>query len=156
MTNYGEICTAWFDMPMTLTQEQSQRIYEVGKALQPDCLINSSLGHGKYDYVSLGDNEIPETMEVMDKDNVDYNDVNGVKPSPYGLYETAATMNKTWGFSYHDHNWKSPEKIYELKKHLNSMGVNYLLNIGLDGLGRIPMASVKALKAVAEMEKEKK
>lgn len=156
MTNYGEICTAWFDMPMTLTQEQSQRIYEVVKELQPDCLINSRLGNGKYDYVSLGDNEIPETMEVMDKDNVDYNDVNGVKPSPYGLYETAATMNKTWGFSYHDHNWKSPEKIYELKKHLNSMGVNYLLNIGLDGLGRIPMASVKALKAVAEMEKEKK
>ena len=36
------------------------------------------------------------------------------------------------------------------------MGVNYLLNIGLDGLGRIPMASVKVLKAVAEMEKEKK
>lgn len=156
MTNYGEICTAWFDMPMTLTQEQSQRIYEVVKELQPDCLINSRLGNGKYDYVSLGDNEIPETMEVMDKDNVDYNDVNGVKPSPYGLYETAATMNKTWGFSYHDHNWKSPEKIYELKKHLNSMGVNYLLNIGLDGLGRIPMASVKVLKAVAEMEKEKK
>ncbi|MEG2018662.1 MAG: alpha-L-fucosidase, partial [Clostridium sp.] len=104
MTNYGEICTAWFDMPMTLTQEQSQRIYEVVKELQPDCLINSRLGNGKYDYVSLGDNEIPETMEVMDKDNVDYNDVNGVKPSPYGLYETAATMNRTWGFSYHDHN----------------------------------------------------
>lgn len=156
MTNYGEICTAWFDMPMTLTQEQSQRIYEVVKELQPDCLINSRLGNGKYDYVSLGDNEIPETMEVMDKDNVDYNDVNGVKPSPYGLYETAATMNRTWGFSYHDHNWKSPEKIYELKKHLNSMGVNYLLNIGLDGLGRIPMASVKGLKAMVEMENENK
>lgn len=155
MTNYGEICTAWFDMPMTLTQEQSQRIYDVVKELQPDCLINSRLGNGKYDYVSLGDNEIPKTMEVVDKGQVDYNDVNGIKPSPYGLYETAATMNNTWGFSYHDHNWKSPEKIYELKKHLNSMGINYLLNIGLDGLGRIPMASVKVLKAVGEMEKEK-
>ena len=32
MTNYGEICVAWFDMPMPLTQEQSQRIYDTVKA----------------------------------------------------------------------------------------------------------------------------
>lgn len=152
MTNYGEICTAWFDMPMTLTEEQSQRIYEVVKELQPNCLINSRLGNGKYDYVALGDNEIPKKLEIMDNASLDYNDVNGVKPSPNGLYETAATMNKTWGFSYHDHNWKSPKEIYEIKKHLNDLGINYLLNIGLDGLGRIPMASLKTLKEVARME----
>lgn len=152
MTNYGEICAAWFDMPMTLTDEQSQKIYEVVKELQPDCLINSRLGNGKYDYVSLGDNEIPETMEIVDKTQVDYNDVNGIKPSPYGLYETAATMNRTWGFSYHDHNFKSSEEVYKIKTHLNSLGINYLLNIGLDGLGRIPMESIKILKAVAEIE----
>ena len=114
MTNYGEIFTAWFDMPMTLTKEQSQRIYDVVKELQPNCLINSRLGNGKYDYVSLGDNEIPKNLEVMEESKLDYNDVNGIKPSPNGLYETAATMNNTWGFSYHDHNFKSPEKIYEL------------------------------------------
>lgn len=155
MTNYGEICSAWFDMPMTLTDEQSQKIYDTVKRLQPDCLINSRLGNGKYDYVSLGDNEIPEKMEVMDQSDIDYNSINGIKPSPNGLYETAATMNRTWGFSYYDHNWKTPEKIYELKKHLNSMGINYLLNIGLDGLGRIPMPSFRALKAVAEMDEKK-
>lgn len=153
MTNYGEICTAWFDMPMTLTEEQSQKIYEVIKELQPNCLINSRLGNGKYDYVALGDNEIPETLEVKEENALDYNDVNGIKPSPNGLYETAATMNNTWGFSYHDNNWKSPKEIYELKKHLNSLGINYLLNIGLDGLGRIPMASLKILREVALMEK---
>lgn len=156
MTSYGEICTAWFDMPMTLTKEQSQRIYDVVKELQPNCLINSRLGNGKYDYVSLGDNEIPEKLEVMENAKLDYNDVNGIKPSPNGLYETAATMNNTWGFSYHDHNFKSPEKIYELKKHLNSMGINYLLNIGLDGLGRIPMESIKTLNAMVKMEEEDK
>ena len=156
MTNYGEIFTAWFDMPMTLTKEQSQRIYDVVKELQPNCLINSRLGNGKYDYVSLGDNEIPKNLEVMEESKLDYNDVNGIKPSPNGLYETAATMNNTWGFSYHDHNFKSPEKIYELKKHLNSLGINYLLNIGLDGLGRIPMESIKILNAMVKIEKEEK
>ena len=33
------------------------------------CLINSRLGNGAYDYVSLGDNEIPEHMpEQMEPD----------------------------------------------------------------------------------------
>ena len=154
MSNYGEICTAWFDMPMTLTQEQSQKIYDTVKELQPTCLINSRLGNGMYDYVSLGDNEIPETLDIPD--DVDYNSVDGLKPSPNGLYETAATMNKTWGFSYRDQNWKPAEQIYSFKKHLNSLGINYLLNIGLDGLGRIPLPSYKILKEVVEMEKNDK
>jgi len=92
MTNYGEIATAWFDVPMTLTKEQSQLIYDKVKELQPNCLINSRLGNGMYDYVTFGDNEVPEVLEVAE-DEVDYNEVEGSKPSPYGLYETAATMN---------------------------------------------------------------
>lgn len=154
MSNYGEICTAWFDMPMTLTQEQSQKIYDTVKELQPNCLMNSRLGNGMYDYVSLGDNEIPETLDIPEE--VDYNSVDGLKPSPNGLYETAATMNKSWGFSYRDQNWKPAEQIYSFKKHLNSLGINYLLNIGLDGLGRIPLPSYKILREVVEMEKNDK
>ncbi len=153
MSNYGEICTAWFDMPMTLTQQQSQKIYDTVKQLQPNCLINSRLGNGQYDYVSMGDNEIPDTLEVPE--NIDYNSVDGLKPSPNGLYETAATMNKSWGFSYRDQNWKPAEEIHRIKTHLNSLGINYLLNIGLDGLGRIPLPSYKILKEVAEMDKAK-
>ena len=65
-------------------------------------------------------------------------------------------MNHSWGFSYHDHDFKTAEQIFEIKEHLNSLGINYLLNIGPDGLGRVPMASVKALKGVAELTKEKK
>lgn len=141
---------------MTLTDEQSQEIYDTVKRLQPDCLINSRLGNGKYDYVSLGDNEIPDKIEDTDGENLDYNSVDGFKPSPNGLYETAATMNHSWGFSYHDHDFKTAEQIFEIKEHLNSLGINYLLNIGPDGLGRVPMASVKALKGVAELTKEKK
>ena len=149
MTNYGEICTAWFDMPMTLTDEQSQKIYDTVKRLQPDCLINSRLGNGKYDYVSLGDNEIPEKMEVQDQAEVDYNSVDGIKPSPNGLYETAATMNNSWGYNCNAHNWKSADKVYELKTHLNSLGINYLLNIGPDALGRIPAECEQILREVA-------
>ncbi|MBU3841068.1 MAG: alpha-L-fucosidase [Candidatus Ruminococcus intestinipullorum] len=154
MTQYGEICTAWFDMPMTLSVEQSQEIYDTVKRLQPNCLINSRLGNGTYDYVSLGDNEIPEKIEENTQENLDYNSVDGFKPSPYGLYETAATMNHSWGFSYHDQDFKTGHEIFEIKEHLNSLGINYLLNIGPDPLGRIPMASIQALKEVAKLQKK--
>lgn len=73
---------------MTLNEEQSQEIYDTVKELQPECVINSRLGNGKYDYVSLGDNEIPSEKET-DQQDVDYNAIDGSKPSPHGLYETA-------------------------------------------------------------------
>ncbi len=146
MTNYGEIALAWFDVPMTIKPWQSEMIYNTVRELQPDCLINSRLGNGKYDYVSLGDNEIPEKFEIRDESLIDYNDIGGFKPSPYGLYETAATLNDTWGFSYYDTNWKSSQTVAEYRKHLNSLGINYLINIGPDPLGRIPVQALEILR----------
>ncbi|MEE1503018.1 MAG: alpha-L-fucosidase [Acutalibacteraceae bacterium] len=158
MSNYGDIFLAWFDVPMTLTDKQSKIIYDTVKSLQPDCLINSRLGNGIYDYVSLGDNEIPETKEEWEKlskidpQNINYQSIDGFKPSPYGLYESACTLNNSWGFSYRDHNWKSPEELYKNKKHLNELGINYLVNVGPDHLGRIPGPSIEILRKAAEME----
>lgn len=148
LTGYGELCLVWFDVPMTLSEAQSRRIYEAVKRYQPDCLINSRLGNGAYDYVSLGDNEIPDEIP-SETANVDFNEVNGFKPSPYGLYETAATLNDTWGYSAHDHHWKTPEQIVGIRRKLQSMGVNYLLNVGPDGLGRIPARSEQILRDAA-------
>lgn len=151
LRNYGELCLVWFDVPMTLKEEQSRQIFELVKKYQPNCLINSRLGNGTYDYVSLGDNEIPESVpENMAFHPSMMNNVNGFKPSPYGLYETAATMNDSWGYSAWDQNWKSPEQIVQIKKKLNGMGINYLLNVGPDGLGRIPAASMEILRQVAK------
>lgn len=152
LRNYGELCLIWFDMPMTLKEHQSRALFDAIKKYQPDCLINSRLGNGAYDYVSLGDNEIPDSMpENTEFDPALMNGIRGFKPSPYGLYETAATINRTWGFSAHDQNWKSPEIIAANRKKLNGMGINYLLNIGPDGLGRIPLASQKVLREAAKL-----
>lgn len=152
LRNYGELCLIWFDMPMTLKEHQSRALFDAIKKYQPDCLINSRLGNGAYDYVSLGDNEIPDSMpENTEFDPALMNGIRGFKPSPYGLYETAATINRTWGFSAHDQNWKSPEIIAANRKKLNGMGINYLLNVGPDGLGRIPLASQKILREAAKL-----
>ena len=69
-----------------------------------------------YDLVKkyAGDNEIPED----DKGDM--------------LFETPATLNDTWGYKSFDNNWKDAAKVREIKNHLNTRGINYLLNVGPD------------------------
>jgi alpha-L-fucosidase len=148
LTQYGELCLIWFDVPMTISDAQSRQIYEAIKQYQPNCLINSRLGNGAYDYVSLGDNEIPSEIPT-ELGEVDANAVDGFKPSPFGLYESAATLNHTWGFSAYDQDWKSADTIFEYRSRLKRLGINYLLNVGPDHLGRIPAPSVDILREVA-------
>ena len=59
-------------------------------------------------------------------------------------------MNDSWGFCARDQHWKDAAVIAANKKKLNGMGINYLLNVGPDGLGRIPLASQKILREVAK------
>ena len=47
---------------------------------------------------------------------------------------------------------KTPEQIPANKQKLNGKGVNYLLNVGPDALGRIPSYSVDILRRVRELE----
>ena len=150
LTGYGDLCLIWFDVPMTLTEGQSRRLFEAVKRRQPNCLINSRLGNGAYDYVSLGDNEIPDAIPEDGVDG-DPNAIDGFKRSPYGLYESAATLNDTWGFSAYDQNWKTPEQIAGIRKKLRGLGINYLLNVGPDALGRIPVPCVEILTRAEEM-----
>lgn len=135
LTNYGDLCLIWFDVPRTINPEQSRFLYDLVKKYQPNCLVNSRIGNGLGDYTSLGDNEIPD-----DEKN--------------GLWECPATMNNTWGYKAFDQNWKSAEKIFEIKKHLKARNINYLLNVGPDGLGRIPAPSIDILRQVKKLEEK--
>jgi len=122
LTGYGDLILVWFDVPMTITEKQSRVLYDLVKKHQPDCLINSRIGNGMGDYTSTGDNEIPS----------DYKET---------LYESACTLNDTWGYLPYDDNWKDASRIREIREHLNARGINYLLNIGPDALGRVPEPS---------------
>jgi len=144
LKNYGELCLMWFDVPHDITPAQSLELNQLVKRYQPDCLINSRIGNGAYDYVSLGDNEYPEALPDREI-AFDPNACDGMKYSPYGLYETAGTMNSSWGFKYFDQDWITPQIINDRRRHLNDIGINYLLNMGPDGLGRIPSFCREAL-----------
>lgn len=63
-------------------------------------------------------------------------------------WETCMTMNTTWGYSEHDHAWKSHETLIRNLVDIASKGGNYLLNIGPEGDGSVPEESVRALRAI--------
>lgn len=129
LTNYGPIGLIWFDVPVTITKEQSQSLRDFVHDLQPACLVSGRVGHGVGDYGSLGDNEHPIGKLA-------------------GSWETPATLNDTWGFKTHDHNWKSVDQLIDLLVNCASKGVNYLLNVGPNAQGIIPKPSVDLLQEV--------
>jgi alpha-L-fucosidase len=63
-------------------------------------------------------------------------------------------MNHTWGYKSFDNDWKSVDEILEIKERVNSHGVNLLLNVGPDYLGRIPAPSVEILKETGRRTRE--
>lgn len=132
LTRYGELCLIWFDTPMTLSESQSRELYDMVKTYRPDCLVNSRIGNGLGDYRSWGDNQIPDE-NMLD-----------------GLYESPATLNKTWGYKAFDTDWKSADEVRRIRRHLNERGINYLLNVGPDHLGRIPAPAYDILRAAKD------
>ena len=136
LTKYGDIALIWFDTPHVITKEQSEELYALVKSLQPDCLVNTRIGNGLGDYRSMHDNQT-ETEDIGD-----------------ALGESPITLNRTWGYKSFDQDWKSAEQVIEIKERLNSRGVNCLMNIGPDHLGRLPAPALKILAEVGKASKK--
>ena len=132
LTEYGDIATLWCDTPYGKNEEESRTVYEFIKSVNPDVLVNTRVGNGYGDYTVMADNEIPE--EYM---------------NPDVLAEAPITLNKTWGYKAADQEWKDADRVLEIKKHLNDRGVNLLINIGPDHLGRFPSGAVQVLRDLA-------
>jgi alpha-L-fucosidase len=131
LTKYGPVCLVWFDTPrMMNVGDRGQRFIDIVHNAQPATLIDGRLGK-EGDYVSMGDNRIPDTV---------------VK----GDWEVPATLNKTWGFKKDDTDWKSPEDLTFKLVDIASKGGNYLLNVGPTSEGVIPQASQDNLREVGK------
>lgn len=135
LTKYGDLLLIWCDDPCEITPTQSQEVYDWIKSFQPDCLVPSRVGNGLGDIHSFEDNKLPEE---------NWED----------LGEACVTMNHTWGYKSFDNGWKSVDEILEIKERCNSRGVNLLLNVGPDALGRIPAPSVDILKEIGKRIKK--
>lgn len=131
MTKFPGMKCLWYDVPWRMDAEQSFQFYKIVYDIQPQIIINHRIGHGFGDYTIPGDNKIPANPDEL------------IKP-----WETVGTFNNSWGFSGYDQDWKSPREVLYWLIEIVSKGGNYMLNIGPDGLGGVPMESVSCLEAV--------
>lgn len=111
LTNYGPLKLIWFDFPHDITKEQSSRLRDLVKSIQPECQINSRIAHGLCDYYSLADNALP------------------VGPSGLAA-ECLITLNNTWGYRRDDHNWKSIEDVVGILCRVLNSDATLLVNVG--------------------------
>ena len=129
LTRYGPIGLIWFDTPLIISRELSQELVDLVHEIQPACLVNGRIGNDIGDYAETRDNLVPE--DLVDAD-----------------WENPATINDTWGFKSHDHNWKSTETLIQKLVDVVSKNGNYLLNVGPTAEGVIPAPSVERLEAM--------
>ena len=132
LTNYGDIAVIWFDTPGGMPAEYSAQLVELVTTLQPGCLINSRIGGGYGDYVSLGDMHVPPLRPDV------------------GVWETVDTTNDSWSYAWYDQNWKSPKTICERLIQVVARGGSYMLNVGPNGDGMIPEKAVHNLELSGE------
>lgn len=135
LTNYGDVYIIWCDFPHDITVEQSKELYDYIKSIQPECMVNSRVGHCFGDYSSLGDNMIPTTPANM--------------PA-----ESLVTLNDTWGYMWYDDNWKSPEYTTELLARCVASETSLLMNVGPEPSGKIPPATEDILTFMGEWMKK--
>jgi alpha-L-fucosidase len=69
-------------------------------------------------------------------------------------WEGCYTMNKSWGYKKNDHNWKSPETVYNKLKDINEKGGALLLNVGPDGKGVVQEEAWGILRKTAVLLKK--
>jgi alpha-L-fucosidase len=133
LTQYGPIAVLWFDTPEEISAAESHELLALIHKLQPDCIVNSRIGHGLGDY-DVQEQKIPGAGDV--------------KP-----WETCMTLNGHWGYFLGDEKWKSSETIIRNLVDIVSKGGNYLLNVGPTGQGIIPQGAVSDLQAVGDWMK---
>ncbi len=128
LENYKEFpVVVWFDTPTKMmTPERSAEIVTLLNQ-HPNLIWNNRLG-GTY----KGDTDTPEQY---------------IPPQgfPGRDWEACMTMNDTWGFKSDDLNFKSTDTLLRNLIDIASKGGNYLLNIGPDSRGLVPVPEQERL-----------
>ena len=153
MTHYGAIDILWWDYSAQDFQGQEAwkafDLLSLVRGSQPKIIMNNRLfripaaGWG-----SMGtDGYLPQLEAkygdfITPEQHIPATGMAGVD------WETCMTLNTTWGFSEHDHAWKSNETLIRNLVDIASKGGNYLLNIGPKGDGSVPEESVRSLQAI--------
>lgn len=153
MSNYGTVDVLWWDYSATDFQgDQAWRATDLMKMVrtkQPGIIMNNRLFRTpEAGWVSMATAGYASRLDPKYGDFVTPEQHIPATGMPGVDWETCMTLNTTWGYSDHDHDWKSDVTLIRNLIDIASKGGNYLLNIGPKGDGSIPEETLKSMRAI--------
>ncbi|HVW77275.1 MAG TPA: alpha-L-fucosidase [Alloacidobacterium sp.] len=155
LTQYGPCALIWFDGLHHQEKYQGQRFLDLIHKLQPPTLVNDRIGVPG-DYVTP-EQFIPKAIPAKNAhfsatdQSVQKQLSPGIpKPEDFQLWETCMTINDTWAYNAHDHNYKSAQTLIRGLVEVASRGGNFLLNVGPQPDGVIQSEFQDRLRAIGD------
>lgn len=153
VSNYGRVDILWWDYSQTDFQgDEAWRAFELMRkvrAKQPAIIMNNRLFRiPEAGWTGQGQAAFAPRLEPQYGDFITPEQHIPATGMPGVDWETCMTLNTTWGYSAHDHAWKSDETLIRNLIDIASKGGNYLLNIGPRGDGTVPPESVRSFHAI--------
>lgn len=153
ISNYGPVDVLWWDYSSQDFQgEEAWRAFELMdrvKAKQPRVIMNNRLFRSpEAGWASMATEGYLPRLDPKYGDFITPEQHIPATGMPGVDWETCMTLNTTWGYSEHDHAWKSDRTLIRNLVDIASKGGNYLLNIGPKGDGTIPEESLRSMEAI--------
>jgi len=153
VSNYGTVDVLWWDYSSQDFQgDEAWRATELMakvRARQPAIVMNNRLYRtAEAGWTGMGTASVAARLDPKFGDFVTPEQHIPATGMPGVDWETCMTLNTTWGYSEHDHAWKSDETLIRNLMDIASKGGNYLLNIGPKGDGSVPEETVKSMRAI--------
>ena len=153
VSNYGPVDILWWDYSAVDFQgQEAWRAFDLISAVrakQPKVIMNNRLFRiPEAGFTGMGTSAISAQLDPKYGDFITPEQHIPATGMPGVDWETCMTLNTTWGYSEHDHKWKSPETLIRNLIDIASKGGNYLLNIGPKADGSVPQESVDSMKAI--------
>jgi alpha-L-fucosidase len=155
LTRYGPVALIWFDGLYHQEKYDGERVLKLIHSLQPATLVNDRIGV-QGDYVTP-EQFIPKEIPIKQAHfaGVDRNVEKELKPGvpqpqDFQLWETCMTINNTWAYNAHDHDYKSAQFLIRSLVEVASRGGNFLLNVGPQPDGMIQPEFQERLRAIGD------
>jgi alpha-L-fucosidase len=149
-TGYGPVDLFWWDYSKSGAEGgfwRADDLIALVREANPAVLNNDRL----YGIPDIEKHDAVSRLLDFDPSRGDFTTPEQTVPSrgvPGVDWEQCMTMNTSWGFSEHDHAWKTSRQLVRTLIDITSKGGNFLLNIGPTGDGSVPPESVGSMAAI--------
>ena len=153
LSNYGPVDILWWDYSAQDFQgQEAWRAFDLMKLVrekQPGIIMNNRLFRSpEAGWSGMGTDGYAARLDTQYGDFVTPEQHIPATGMPGLDWESCMTLNTTWGYSDHDHAWKSSTNLIRNLVDIASKGGNYLLNIGPKGDGSLTPETVKSFQAI--------